>query len=339
MGEILDLNTIAKVDKANMLELLMRFPEMCEEALSAEVELPAVKPTNVVVTGMGGSGIVGDILKDWLDLNVPFAVCKSYKLPAWVDERTLVVAVSYSGNTDETLACVSEAVEKKAQLVAITSGGKLAEICKKLGKPCIRIPSGLAPRAALPYSLFSAILAFKKLGLAADKDGEIKESIELLKKMRGEMDPKHENNQAEKIARVINGTLPVIYAPIHLEAVALRLKNQFSENSKIMSKTEFFPELCHNEIVGLNSAPKNSSFLFMRDTEENEQMKKQIEFTERLLKGKNPITMQTRGKGRLARILSLVYLGDFISFYLAILRGVDPTPVPEIERLKAEKFR
>lgn len=339
MGEILDLNTIAKVDKSNMLKDLMRFPEMCEEALSADVELPAMKPASVVVTGMGGSGIVGDILKDWLDLNVPLIVCKSYTLPAWINEKSLVVAVSYSGNTDETLACVSEVVEKNAQLVAITSGGKLSEICKKLGKPCIRIPSGLAPRAALPYSLFSAILVFRKLGLAADKDDEIKESIELLKIMREEMKPQQENNQAEKIAQVINGTIPIIYAPIHLEAVALRLKNQFSENSKIISKTEFFPELCHNEIVGLGSAPENSSFLFMRDSEENEQMKKQIEFTERLLRAKNPITMRARGKGRLARILSLVYLGDFISFYLAILRGVDPTPVPEIERLKAEKSR
>jgi len=339
MGEILTLNTIVKVDKANMLGHLMRFPEMCEEALSAEVELPVVKPASVVVTGMGGSGIVGDILNDWLDLNVPFDVCKSYKLPAWVGEKSLVIAVSYSGNTEETLACVLEAVEKNAQLVAITSGGRLEEICKKQGKPCIKIPSGLAPRAALPYSLFSAILAFKKLGLAMDKEGEIKESIELLRTIREEMDPERENNRAENIARTINGTIPIIYAPIHLRGVAIRLKNQFNENSKIISKTEFFPELCHNEIVGLSSAPKNLSFLFLRDAEESKQMKKQIEFTEKLLGGRNSTTIWARGKGRLARILSLVYLGDFISFYLAMLREVDPTPVPEIARLKAETSR
>lgn len=336
MGEILTLNTIVKVDKANMLGHLMRFPEMCEAALSAEVELPDVKPASVVVTGMGGSGIVGDILNDWLDLHVPFDVCKSYKLPAWVGEKSLVIAVSYSGNTEETLACVLEAVEKNAQLVTITSGGRLEEICKTLGKPCIKVPSGLAPRAALPYSLFSVILAFKKLGLAIGKDGEIKESIELLRTIREEMAPERENNQAKHVARMINGTIPIIYAPIHLRGVAIRLKNQFNENSKIISKTEFFPELCHNEIVGLSSAPKNLSFLFLRDVGESKQMKKQIEFTEKLLGGRNSTAIWARGKGRLARILSLVYLGDFISFYLAILRGVDPTPVPEIAQLKAE---
>ena len=325
-----------KVDKANMLGHLMRFPEMCEEALSIEVELPDVKPASVVVTGMGGSGIAGDILNDWLDLRVPFDVCKSYKLPTWVDEKSLVIAISYSGDTDETLTCVLEAVKKNAQLVTITSGGRLEEMCKTLGKPCIKVPPGLAPRAALPYSLFSAILAFKKLGLAMGKEGEIKESIELLRTIREEMAPERENNQAKNIARMINGTIPIIYAPIHLRGVALRLKNQFNENSKIISKAEFFPELCHNEIVGLSSAPKNLSFLFLRDAGENEQMKKQIEFTEKLLSGRNFTTIWARGKGRLARILSLVYLGDFISFYLAILRGVDPTPVPEITQLKAE---
>jgi len=332
----LTLNTIVKVDKANMLGHLMRFPEMCEEALSIEVELPDVKPASVVVTGMGGSGIAGDILNDWLDLRVPFDVCKSYKLPTWVDEKSLVIAISYSGDTDETLTCVLEAVEKNAQLVTITSGGRLEEMCKTLGKPCIKVPPGLAPRAALPYSLFSAILVFKKLGLAMDKEGEIKESIELLRTIREEMAPERENNQAKNIARMINGTIPIIYAPIHLRGVALRLKNQFNENSKIISKAEFFPELCHNEIVGLSSAPKNLSFLFLRDAGESKQMKKRIEFTEKLLGGRNSTTIWARGRGRLARILSLVYLGDFISFYLAILQGVDPTPTPEIAQLKAE---
>ena len=325
-----------KVDKANMLGHLMRFPEMCEEALSIEVELPDVKPASVVVTGMGGSGIAGDILNDWLDLRVPFDVCKSYKLPTWVDEKSLVIAISYSGDTDETLTCVLEAVKKNAQLVTITSGGRLEEMCKTLGKPCIKVPPGLAPRAALPYSLFSAILVFKKLGLAMDKEGEIKESIELLRTIREEMAPERENNQAKNIARMINGTIPIIYAPIHLRGVALRLKNQFNENSKIISKAEFFPELCHNEIVGLSSAPKNLSFLFLRDAGESKQMKKRIEFTEKLLGGRNSTTIWARGRGRLARILSLVYLGDFISFYLAILQGVDPTPTPEIAQLKAE---
>ena len=332
---MLTLDEIKRVDKSNMLGHLMRFPEMCEEALSAKIALPAIKPSNLVVAGMGGSGIAGDLLEDWLDLPIPLRVCKDYGLPAWVGERSMVFAISYSGDTEETLACFSEAVEKNARVVAICSGGKLEKLCGEFGMPNLRVPAGLQPRAALPYLFFSAVLALKKLGLLEGREAEIEESFGLLRTMRGEMAPGSEPNPAERIALELKGTMPVIYAPTGFGGVAKRLKNQFNENSKILARVELFPELCHNEIVGLSSAPENHSFIFLREPGESTQMKKRIEFTLGLLKGRKTMVMQARGKGRLARILSLVYLGDFVSFYLAILRGVDPTPVHEIDLLKA----
>ena len=332
---MLTLDEIRMVDKSNMLVHLMRFPEMCEEALSAKIVLPAIKPSNLVVAGMGGSGIAGDLLEDWLDMPIPLRVCKDYELPAWVGRRSLVLAISYSGGTEETLACFSEAIEKKASVVAICSGGKLEKLCGEFGVPNLRIPVGLQPRAALPYLFFSATLVLKKLGLLEGREAEIEESLRLLKTMRGEMAPGSEPNPAERIALELRGTMPVIYALPRLGGVAKRLKNQFNENSKILARVELFPELCHNEIMGLSSAPENQSFIFLRDSEESPRLKKRIEFTRELLKGKKTVDMRSRGRGKLARILSLVYSGDFVSFYLAILRGVDPTPIHEIGLLKA----
>jgi glucose/mannose-6-phosphate isomerase len=334
MDEMLTLEKISRIDRANMLGHLMRFPEMCEETLSKKVELPGLKPANIVIAGMGGSAAAGDLLRDWLSLPVPLEVCKGYELPAWVDERSLVIAVSYSGSTEETLSCFSGAIKRNAGLVAITSGGKLEEMCKASSKPCIKIPPGLPPRAALPYLFSSLVQAFKELGLARGKEEEVSEAIKLLKTMREEMAPAGEGNQAERIARGLVGTTPVIYAPIGLRGAALRLKNQLNENSKVFGKMEILPELCHNEIVGLSSAPKNLSFIFLRDIEESGRIRMRIKFMEELLSERKPTTLRARGKGGLARILSLVYTGDFISFYLAILRGVDPTPVPEITQLK-----
>lgn len=334
MDEMLTLKKIARIDRANMLGHLMRFPEMCEETLSKKVELPRLKPANITIAGMGGSAAAGDLLRDWLSLPVPLEVCKGYELPAWVDERSLVIAISYSGNTEETLSCFSDAIKRNAELVAITSGGKLEEMCKASSKPCIKIPPGLPPRAALPYLFSSLVQVFKELGLAHGKEKEVSEAIELLKTIRDEMAPAGGSNQAEQIARAMIGTIPVIYAPTSLRGAALRLKNQLNENSKIFGKMEILPELCHNEIVGLSSAPKNLSFIFLRDVEESERIRMRIKFMEELLSKRKPITLRAKGKGRLARILSVVYTSDFISFYLAILRGIDPTPVPEITRLK-----
>lgn len=333
---MLSSGKIAKIDKSNMLDRLVHFPEMYEETLSRKIDLPHTEFKNVVVTAMGGSAISGDLLGDWLDMPVPFLVSKNDRLPAWVDEKSFVLAISYSGNTKETLACFSDAIEKNAHVAAITSGGKLEEMCKTLKKPCLKVPPGLPPRVALPYIFPTAALVFKKLGLATGKDEEIKESVKVLKKMRDELAPTKKDNQAERIANTINETVPVIYAPMSLNGVASRFKKQLNENSKIIAKAELFPELSHNEIVGLVSAPKNLSFLFFRDIGESEHVKNQIEFTKNLLRERKPIEMQGRGKGRLAYVLSLVYLGDFITFYLAMLRGVDPTPIDVINQLKTK---
>lgn len=330
---------IKEIDRWGMIEKLMRFPEMCEEALSFRVEPPKQKISRVVLAGMGGSGIAGDLIRDWLDPSIPMETCKGYLLPNWVDGETLVVATSYSGNTEETLSCFSDAMRRDAALIGITSGGKLEEECNKFGKPLIKIPPGLPPRVALPYLFFSTVVIMKECGIVSRRDEEIRESIKTLRELREKMDPEIENNRAVVVAKKIKDTIPFIYAPPPLYGAAKRFKTQLNENSKIQAKVEFFPELCHNEIVGLGAAPKNVSFVFFRDVEESERMKVRIEFTRKLVGEKKAIELRGEGKGRLSRILSLVYFGDFVSFYLAILRGVDPTPVEEISELKTELTR
>jgi glucose/mannose-6-phosphate isomerase len=307
---------------------------MCEEALGFEVRLREFEPTNIAIVGMGGSGIAGDILLDWVELPIPLQVIKSYELPAWVGKQSLVIAISYSGMTIETLRCFEAAGKRGSKLMAITSNGRLEELCRKRGLPYVKLPPGIAPRAALPYLLFSSIKALREFGLL-NKGEELREAIRLLGRLRDLFRPGSKQNEALDIASQLNKTtFCAIYAPLHLKSAGLRLKNQLNENAKFFGKLELFPELNHNEIVSLASASKEFSFIFLREAEEVEAFRRSIEFAKGLLGKGQAIDLFAKGKGKLAKLLSLIYEGDWISFYLAILRGIDPTPTPEITRLK-----
>lgn len=308
---------LKQYDRFGMLNHLLNFPEMCARALDWNVE---TLRGNVTVVGMGGSGVVGDLL---CDLGFRVRVCKQHVLSG----EGVVIAISYSGNTYETLACVQQALRQGMRVIGISSGGRLKQLCKQHKLQWIQIPAGLPPRAALPYLLFAAL---KLLGKG--KRGCL-EALSVLKAMREEFRP-NKSNDAMRFALQLKSSMPCIYAPFSLKGVAERFKSQLNENSKVFAKVEVLPELCHNEVVSLPSIPAICSFVLLREVKEDELMRACFEFLRHELRGKRVLELKGRGRSRLAQVLSLVYLTDWISFYLAILQRMDPTPTPAIERFK-----
>ena len=350
-----DLELLAKIDPSGMLDTISKFPEQIETAIElgeqTPVEFPKFIPSKsngVVVIGMGGSAISGDILTDWLSdrFPVPILTCRGYTLPHFVNENTLVFAISYSGNTEETLAAVSDGLSRRCKLIGITSGGKLRDLCISAGMPYIQIPKGIPPRAAIAYLLFPMVIALKKLGLieAIELDRELKDTLSTVKELSSLLAPGSgtERNIAKQLANHLLGSTPVVYAIPHFSAIARRWQTQLNENSKVLARYDEFPEMNHNDIVAwagddLEITSKWSA-VFLRDVDEHLQIRKRIEFTKDLLRVKCRQIIEIRPKGRtiLAKMMYSMYIGDFVSVYLGILRGIDPTPVNAIEALKKQ---
>jgi glucose/mannose-6-phosphate isomerase len=349
-AKILDnLSEIKRIDKSDMLSFCVEAPKHYEKAvkLAKTVSISYPKPKTIVVVGMGGSAIGGELLKDWArdKIAVPIEVCREYSLPAYADKNTLVFVVSYSGDTEESLSAFLGAIKRRCMVFCINSGGMLHEFAEKLNVPCLRVPSGMAPRATLPYLFMPMPILLNKIGLVSDVTHEISETIKILRQISDSNSPERllKDNFSKKLASNICGTVPVVYGFEIYRAVAQRLKTQFNENSKVPAKWEFFPELNHNEIVGWEAAgelAKYFSIIFIRDDEESEAMRQRIEATKELV-CKKPMKffeVQSIGKSKLAKMSSVICTGDFTSVYLAIMRGIDPTPVKSITLLK-EKMK
>ena len=315
-------------DPSNMLKVIEDFPLQCRTAL----ELPkgmtvSGKVDKIVVCGMGGSAVGGDLLKIYMhDSKVPVFVVRDYKVPNFVDENTLVFAVSYSGNTEETSSAFEDAQRKKAKIVAVTSGGQLGVMAKK----AIKIPSGLQPRAALGYTFFPVLGVLANSGIVDVKGKEIEEMLDILSKTD------EFRAVGERIAKKIGLRTPIIYASEMLNAVAYRWKTQFNENSKAAAFHHSFSEMNHNEIAGYQSINKNDFVaIFIRDKNDNDRVKKRMDVTKEIISSRVDVEeVFTRGEGLLSRIFSGIYYGDFASYYLALANRVDPTPVTVIENLK-----
>jgi len=347
-----DLDYIHSIDKSNMLRVIETFPEQLLEALSI-VEQSKIRKTdgreinNIVVAAVGGSAIQGDLIRNWTEdeMAIPLEVCRDSTLPSYADRRTLVIAVSYSGDTQETLSQVIEAYEKRCKVFSVTSGGQLAMISKKLGVPTVKVRSGLVPRAALPHLLTSTAHVLWRSRLIKSIQEEIKLASRQLSEIRREIraDSPLQNNSAKQFAIELLGKFPVIYSSARVSGVARRMKNQFNENSKVLSKFELLPEAIHNEIEGwkrLDVAEEESmpfSIIFIRDSEESKSERIRFEEMKKLLNeaGVSEVKqIPLEGETKLGRLLSGVYFGDFVSFYLAVARGFDPTPIRSIEKLK-----
>lgn len=346
MKDIDSLEVIAGFDKSDMFSIIRGFPEQWQGArdIGRKFSLPAGygKLDKIVVTGLGGSAMGGDILRSYLNerMGIPIFVNRNYTLPGFVDENTLLLVVSYSGNTEETLSAYRKGVDLAAKVVAVTSGGKLKTLCEAKGIPMVIVPPGMPPRTALGYLFLPMLIILEKLGLVEAKGEEIEETGLLLEQLSRRWGPSSpDRNLPKNLARKLFGKLPLIYGSELLKAVCLRWKTQINENSKSLAYPVVFPELNHNEIVGWEGTEelrRAIEIVILRDTGEQERIKKRIEITKSVLGGRPGGIEEawSEGKSLLARVFSLIYLGDWVSFYLAILYGVDPTPVKPIELLK-----
>jgi glucose/mannose-6-phosphate isomerase len=340
-----DVENIKAVDKSNMINFCVNSARLYREAagLADKIKVNYPKPDNIIVAGMGGSGIGGDLLKDWArnQTAVPIEVNREYELPAYAGKRTLVLITSYSGDTEESLSAFLDALKRKCMIFCVTSGGALLENAERLGVPHLRVPAGMPPRAALPYLFVPLLICMEKMGLVSGASKELSEAFQLLEKISKDNAPERPTieNFSKVLALNIGQTSPVVYGFGFYRSVAMRFKQQFNENSKVPAKWEVFSELNHNEVVGWERAGKLGkcfSAIFLRDSEEPTAIQSRIEITRELVEqaGVGLMEIQAQGNSRLARMLTTICIGDFTSVYLAILHGVDPTPVKTINYLK-----
>lgn len=345
-----DMDVIKKVDASDMLGIIRNFPEQIEEAIkiAKEVDIETFNPYQIVIAGVGGSAIGGDILASWLfkRIDIPIFTNRAYKLPSFVGKYTLLFTVSYSGNTEETLSLFEEGIKKQCKIIAITSGGKLEKRCKEENVKLIAIPPGKPPRAAVAYLLMPIVVVLKKLGIY-EPDKEVKVAIENLKVLRKKLVPESttENNPAKQIALQLHGETPIIYGSALFNAIARRWQTQLNENAKVLAWYGTFPEMNHNEIEAWVNDKNSKSFaavLLRDDFQQESQVQKRVKLTKRSILqkyAKKVVEVVAEGreeKDYLARMLYSMYLGDFVSIYLAILRGIDPTPVKAIASFKNE---
>ncbi|MDP3050341.1 MAG: bifunctional phosphoglucose/phosphomannose isomerase [Eubacteriales bacterium] len=342
---------LKQLDTMGMFDAAWGLPEQCAQAftLARAALLPTdFRPEQIVVTGLGGSAIGGDLLRVFVGnkVRIPVVVNRDYTLPAFINKKTLVFAVSYSGNTEETLSAYRQARERKAFIIVVTTGGKLAAMALEDGVPLVKIPGGISPRSASGYLFIPMLVALEKLGLLSDLSTEIEGLVRHLKELREKYRPETpvENNPAKQTALKLQNRIPVIWAASGTtEVVAQRWKGQVNENAKAPAYWNVFPELNHNEVVGFEvpeSLLQKLWLVFLRNEGDHPRVKARMKITGGMVKKVGGITeIDSSGTTELARLYSLIYIGDYASIYLAALYGVDPGPVKVIDYLKGELAR
>ncbi|MCX7876255.1 MAG: bifunctional phosphoglucose/phosphomannose isomerase [Melioribacteraceae bacterium] len=333
---------IKNIDTQNQFDVLKNSYHQVEYAWNLNLDLSKIdlsKIKNIIVTGLGGSAIGGDLIYNFLkdELNIPYLVNRNYSLPNYSNEETLVIASSYSGNTEETISALNNAIQKKCQIICVITGGKLEEISNNHNIPIVKLMKGFQPRFALYVNFFALLKIFNSLKLIVDKTEIVNQIITLLKNRADEYS--NENNNAIMLAQSFLGVTPIIYSVSDITSVvAVRLKGQFNENSKVHAFYNFYPELDHNEIVGWESYRSTMNFKVINILDDNyhNQIKKRFEITSELIKknGCEIINLISNQLDFRLRLIDLIYLGDWITYYLAILRNVDPTEIDNINYLK-----
>ena len=294
----------------------------------------------VVVCALGGSAIGGDLARAWLSdtCPVPLSVVRSYSLPAHVGHDTLVVIISYSGDTEETLSMAADAVGKGARTVAVSSGGRLESVASEEGMPHCRVPSGFVPRATVGY-VFGALAGILDGAGVADAEAEFKDAVHTLGAVRSACGPDTETsrNPAKRLAHELHGTVPVIVGHDLTVPVARRWADQLNENAKMVAFSDELPEMDHNAIVGWVGDPLSQGFslVFLEHDACDARMRNRLEATKSMASERSRVYSSTAmGETRMAKMFSLVMTGDYVSLYSAFLRREDPSMTEPIERLK-----
>lgn len=336
-----DLDSLGLV--TGMAASVSAFDEARAGAEATDLVWPADAVANVAICGMGGSGIAGDLVVGAYRerLRRPVQVLRDYYVPGWVGEDTLVVLSSYSGETEETLTAASQATERNAPCVAITSGGKLGTFYRDMGIPVIDVPPGLQPRAALLRLLVPLVVVLSRFGVIPDAAGDLDDAREAIGRSVDANDPAvpGEANPAKTLAHTLVGTVPVFWGAELTSAVAQRFKGQVNENAKAPAYWGVLPEVDHNEICGFAGMGEFGALcrlVLLRDPHHHRQVIRRFDLTRELVEGDVGGVVEATGSAStaLGRVLDLVMLGDYTSLYMGLLRGVDPGPVAAIGALK-----
>lgn len=339
-----DLKYIHQKDKSDALGLASR---EWQQLLAEYNVVPAIKSNhvyNIVFAGMGGSALSALLAKTWPVIKEPFEIIRGYDIPDYVDAGTLFIASSYSGNTEEEISCLGQAEKRGAQIVIICSGGKLADIAKEKNYPMVLIPTHMQPRYATLYSYSALISIFEAVGLV-DKGVASKELAEVanfLEQAVKEWSPEEQtaNNPAKELAKELVGRSIVVYSGTLLAPASYKWKISLNENAKNLAWWGTYPEFNHNEFIGWTGQPhdKPYSVVELRSSFDHPQITKRMDVSSRLLSGRRPAPniVNAQGDTLLKQLLWTVVFGDFVSIYLALLNGIDPTPVDIIEKFKSE---
>lgn len=350
MVNLNDAAAVRNLDTLKMLDLTMAYPSQFTEGyeLGMKFALPRrpARIDEVVIFGTGGgSAASANLIRSYAfdRTSVPIISVQGYNAPGYVDENTLVFAVSHSGKTEEILSATSQAMAKGATVIGLGAGGKLRDAINAAGASYLEVPGGFMPRIAIGYIMIPIMVVLQRFGVIPDFKAEFDEAVSLMTELAVEYGPESPvaENRAKQMADKLGPFIPVIYGFVdQYDAVAWRIKNQLGENSKYMAFWNTIPHLHHDEAVGWDMQPelaRTLGFLLLRDEEaETEQMQKRWTATAEIVAERMGAvdTVWAKGKGRLARMLSLVTLGDFFTIYMAIRKGVDPTPVAIIDLFK-----
>lgn len=336
-----DLKYIHNRDKSDSLGVAEKQVDQLKH--DYKVKWPyKTKYKNVIIAGMGGSALAAELVKTWPGVKVPYEIVKNYELPAYVDKDTLVVASSYSGNTEETVTALTSAIKLGCDIAVIASGGELAKIALKHKLPLYQIPEGYQPRMAVFYNFAALVQLLEAAKLSSSKLSELDSAVTWLGQETKNWLPTvpMSKNKAKQIALDCMGRAPVIYAGPKMYPAAYKWKINFNENAKNVAWCNQLPEFNHNEFLGWSSHPNDKpySVFDLISKYENKRVLKRFGITDKLLSGRRPAaeSIEAEGDSLLKNLLWLVMLGDFSSIYLALLNGLDPTPVDLIEKLKHE---
>ena len=338
---------VHKYDPQNQFDVLVNSYLQIENAWNNQIKISEINPSeisNIIISGLGGSAISADLIKNFLrdELSIPLFVNRNYSLPKFANEKTFFIASSYSGNTEETISSLKQAIELGCKIICISTGGEIESIAKSKNITCIKVQKGFQPRYSLGLSFFSLLKVFQELKFIKDQSSVV-EKIKSIWKKNG-IEFSKEENTAYNLAESLIGFIPVIYSVADsTSSVGYRFKCQLNENSKLHSFHNEVPEMNHNEIIGWESYQEkqfHSKIVIISDEIYHPQIQKRFDILNEIFtkSGVEIINLKSNEENFKVRLLDLIYLGDWISYYLGVLRGFDPSEIDNIHTLK-EKLK